>query len=70
MFLTVADIIIAVLLIISILLQMQGSGLSSSFGGSGEVYRSRRSVEKLLVWATVILTALFAVISIILLLPR
>lgn len=70
MFLTVADIIIAVLLIISILLQIQGSGLSSSFGGSGEVYRSRRSVEKLLVWATVILTALFAVISIILLLPR
>lgn len=70
MFLTIADIIIAVLLIASILLQMQGSGLSSSFGGSGEFYRSRRSMEKLLVWATVILTAIFAVISIILLLPR
>ncbi len=70
MFLTVVAIIIAILLIISILLQMQGSGLSSSFGGSGEFYRSKRSVEKLLVWATVILTALFAVISIILLLPR
>lgn len=70
MFLTVADIVIAVLLIVSILLQMQGSGLSSSFGGSGEFYRSKRSVEKLLVWATVILTALFAVVSIILLLPR
>lgn len=70
MFLTIADIVIAVLLIASILLQMQGSGLSSSFGGSGEFYRSRRSMEKLLVWATVILTAIFAVISIILLLPR
>lgn len=71
MFLTVADITIAVLLIVSILLQMQGSGLSSSFGGSGgEFYRSRRSMEKSLVWVTVILTVLFAVVSIILLLPR
>lgn len=70
MLLTIADIIIAVLLITLILLQMQGSGLSSSFGGSGEFYRSRRSVEKFLVWATIILTVLFAVISIILLLPR
>lgn len=70
MFLTIADIVIAVLLIASILLQMQGSGLSSSFGGSGEFYRSRRSMEKMLVWATVILTVLFAIVSIILLLPR
>lgn len=70
MFLTVLDIIVATLLIIVILLQMQGSGLSSSFGGSGEFYRSRRSIEKLLLWATVGLAFLFSVISIILLIPR
>lgn len=70
MFLTVLDIIVAALLIIVILLQMQGSGLSSSLGGTGEFYRSRRSVEKLLLWATVGLAFLFAIISIILLIPR
>lgn len=70
MFLTLLEIIVAILLIVVILLQMQGSGLSSSFGGAGEFYRSRRSVEKLLLWATVVLAFLFAVISIILLLPR
>jgi len=66
----VAQIIVAFLLIGAILLQMQGGGLSSAFGGSGEFYRSRRSLEKLLVWATVGLSFLFALISIALLIPR
>ncbi|MCL5433092.1 MAG: preprotein translocase subunit SecG [Patescibacteria group bacterium] len=71
MILTIFQIIVAVLLIGAILLQMQGSGLSSSFGGgSGEFYRSKRSVERLLVWATIILAFLFAVLSIIQLAPR
>lgn len=70
MILTIADIIIAVLLITVILLQMQGSGLSASLGGSGEFYRSRRSVEKLLLRVTVVLAFLFGLISIILLAPR
>lgn len=70
MILTALDIIIAVLLIASILLQMQGSGLSSSFGGSGEFYRSRRSAEKFLLWTTVILATLFAIVSLVLLIPR
>lgn len=66
----VAQIIVAGLLIAAVLLQVQGSGLSTVFGGGGEFYRSRRSVEKILVWATVILMVLFAGLSIILLLPR
>lgn len=70
MFLTVLDIIVTVALIIVILLQMQGSGLSSSFGGTGEFYRSRRSLEKFLVWVTVILIVLFGIVSILLLIPR
>lgn len=65
--LKVFDIIIAILLITVILLQMQGSGLSSSFGGGGgEFYRSKRSIEKLLVWATVGFAGIFAVISLLL----
>lgn len=70
MFLTALDILIAVLLITVILLQMQGSGLSSSFGGGGEFYRSRRSAEKFLLWITVFLSVLFGIVSILLLIPR
>lgn len=70
MILNVIEIIVAALLIGVILLQNQGSGLSASFGGSGEAFRSRRSIEKLLVYLTIILSVLFALISIFLLLPR
>ena len=68
MILTVIAGIIGILLIIAIILQNQGGGMSTTFGGSGEFYRSKRSIEKLLVWVTVGLTTLFAVVSIIALL--
>lgn len=67
MILNILVMIVAALLIGVILMQTQGSGLSASFGGSGEAFRSRRSMEKALVYATVILAALFAILSIILL---
>lgn len=70
MILTIVQIIIAILLIVVILLQMQGSGLSTAFGGGGEFYRSRRSLEKILVYATIVLSLLFALFSLILLLPH
>ena len=60
----------AIALIVLVLLQMQGSGLSTAFGGgTGEFYRSKRSVEKLLMWATVVATVIFAIASLLLLLP-
>ena len=61
------EIIVAILLIVVILLQMQGSGLSGAFGGSGEFYRSKRSMEKLLMWSTVVLAVFFGLLSIVLL---
>ena len=67
--LNIIDIIAAVALVVLILLQMQGSGLSGSFGGTGEFYRSKRSIEKMLMWATVVTTIVFAVISLLLLIP-
>lgn len=67
MILTIIQIIVAVLLIVSILFQMQGTGLSTAFGGGGEFYRSKRSAERLLVWLTIVLAFIFAVLSIILL---
>lgn len=68
--LTILQIIFSAFLIGAILLQARGSGLSTTFGGGGEFYRSRRSIEKILVYATVILAVLFGLLSIILLLPR
>jgi len=62
--------IIGVLLIGAIILQNQGGGISTTFGGAGEFYRSKRSVEKLLLWATGVLAFLFAAIALILLLHR
>lgn len=70
MTLNLAAVVVAVLLIGVIMLQMQGTGLSSSFGGGGEFYRSRQSIDKLLIWITVVLTILFGILSIILLIPR
>lgn len=70
MILFILEIIIGIALIASIAMQTQGAGLSTAFGGSGEFYRSKRSIERLLVWATGILAGLFAVISLLLLLTH
>jgi len=70
MILSILEIIIAIVLIGLILLQAQGSGLSGAFGGGGEFYRSRQSIEKILVIGTVVFSLLFGIVSIILLIPR
>lgn len=51
--LNILQILFAVLLIVTILLQQRGQGLGSAFGGEGNVYASRRGVEKLLFRATI-----------------
>lgn len=70
MIFSILQIIIAALLIVSILLQSQGSGLSTAFGGGGEAFRSKRNTEKFLVVATIVLAAILAVLSLILLFPH
>lgn len=53
------QIALAILLIISILVQHRGTGLGGAFGGEGNVYRSRRGAEKFLFYATIVLAILF-----------
>jgi protein translocase SecG subunit len=57
--------VVAVLLIITVLLQNRNGGLGTVFGGSGggEFYRSKRGLEAFLYNGTIILGILFAVIS-------
>ncbi len=51
--------IIAVFLIIVILMQSRGVGLSSTFGGASEIFSTKRGVEKLLHRLTVVLAVIF-----------
>ena len=66
--LLVLELLVTVGLIASILIQAKGTGLGSSFGGGGEFFRSKRGVEKVIVYATISLVSAFAVISVALLL--
>lgn len=68
--LTVLQIIVSIAIVGSILLQAPEGGLSPTFGGGGEMYRSRRSVEKFLVYATIILSAILVILSLALLFPQ
>ncbi len=49
----------AVFLIVAILLQNRGTGLGAAFGGEGNVYRTKRGVEKMLFYATILLAVVF-----------
>ena len=57
------QIIVAIFLIISILVQQRGTALGSAFGGGGEFYGTRRGIQKKIFWGTVILGALFIILS-------
>lgn len=61
--LNISQLILALLLIASILLQARGSGLGSAFGGEGNVYRTKRGAEKKLFQLTILLSILFFGIS-------
>ena len=59
MFFHIVQIILAIPLIFAILLQARGAGLSSIFGGEGNVFHTRRGIEKSLFIATIINAVLF-----------
>jgi len=61
--LSIIQVVFAILLVASILLQARGTGLGSSFGGEGNVYRTKRGVEKRLFQATIVLAILFFGVS-------
>ena len=65
MVITIIQIVLAALLIIAILLQQRGAGLSGASGGEGSVYSTRRGAEKIIFIATIIITILFFSVSVI-----
>jgi preprotein translocase subunit SecG len=61
--LAIGQIIVSIALIVAILLQSRGAGLSSTFGGDSAVYRSRRGVERRLWQFTIALAVLFSLFA-------
>ncbi|NCO10653.1 preprotein translocase subunit SecG [Candidatus Saccharibacteria bacterium] len=60
-----------ILMVLSILLQQRGATLGAGFGSSGELFTTRRGIDKNLFEATIVLAVIF-VLSIFagLLIPR
>ena len=63
-YLNIAQIIISIALIVLVILQAKGGGLSTMFGGEGSIYRTKRGLEKTLFNLTIVLAILFAVMSV------
>jgi len=64
-YLLIAQIVVAVILIIVLMLQVHGGGLGGIFGQADSVYRTRRGTEKTLLQFTIGLTILFVIICIV-----
>lgn len=59
----IAQIVLAVILILIVLLQQKGAGLSGVFGGSSNIYSTKRGIDKILHYTTIIVSILFFVLS-------
>ena len=66
----VLEIFFSVAIIGLVIIQPKGTGLGSSFGGSGEMFRSKRGAEKTITYLTVIFAVLFAINSVVLLILK
>ena len=64
-FLLILNIVLSVLIVIFILVQGRGAGLGSAWGGSGEMFQTRRGMEKIILWLTIIFIVIFFVVSLI-----
>ncbi|MFA4891587.1 MAG: preprotein translocase subunit SecG [Candidatus Gracilibacteria bacterium] len=60
----VTQIVFSILLVLAVLSQQRGTGLSATFGGSGGFYTSKRGAEKVLHVATIVLVVAFVANSV------
>jgi preprotein translocase subunit SecG len=64
---TFAQIAVCVVLTIAILMQNRAEGLGKMFGGGGEVFRTKRGLEKFLYTLTIILVGVLVILSLLIL---
>jgi len=62
--LSIIQIILSLLIISAILLQAQGVGFGSVWGGGGETYHTRRGAEKIVFVFTIVALVAFAALSV------
>lgn len=61
--LNIIQVIVSLFLIVVILLQRRGAGLSTAFGGSGGGFYTRRGFERTLFIASIVLGILFLLLA-------
>jgi preprotein translocase subunit SecG len=66
-YLVVAQIVLSIALVMTLLFQVRGGGLGGIFGQADTVYRTKRGVEKTLFQLTIVLVVLFITISVLML---
>jgi len=62
--LNIIQLVLAFVLITAVLLQQKGTGLSGVFGGSGNVYSTKRGLDKILHYITIGTAVAFFAVSI------
>ena len=61
---SIAQILIAIALIATVLFQLRGGGIGGIFGQADSVYRTRRGIESTLFKLTIILVVLLVVFAV------
>ena len=64
-YLYIAQIVVAIALILVALLQVRGGGLGGIFGQADTVFRTKRGVEKTLFQLTIALVVIFVILSVV-----
>lgn len=62
--LSILQVVLAILLMGAVLLQQKGVGLGSAFGGSSNIYTTKRGVDKFLFRATIAISILFFALAV------
>ena len=63
----ILQIVVCSLLVVSILMQNRAEGLGKMFGGGGEVFRTKRGLERFLYYFTIALIVILIILSLLLL---
>lgn len=63
--LLIINILLSIVIVALILMQGKGAGLGSAWGGGGELYQTRRGIEKITLQLTSILIIVFLIVSLI-----
>jgi len=62
--LSIIQIILSVILVVVVLMQQKGVGLGAAFGGSSNIYTTKRGLDKVLFIMTIVVVVLFFAVAI------